>query len=40
MKLNWGFLKFQFGEKIQIIQIQSKFVSKLTIHLELGMICT
>ena len=47
MKLNWGFLKVQlgnrFGEKIKIIQIQPRFVSKLSIHLEagdLGMICT
>ena len=37
MNLNHGFLKFRdlgnrFGEKIKIIQIQPKFVLKLTIH--------
>ena len=44
MKLNWGFLELQlgsrFGEKIKIIQIQSRFVSKRSINLELEMIYT
>ena len=44
MKLNWGFLKLQlgnrFGEKIKIIQIQPRFGEKLSINLELEMIYT
>ena len=44
MNLNWGFFKFQFGnrfrEKIKITQTQPRFVLKLLIDLKLGMICT
>ena len=36
MNLNWGFFKFQLGnrseKKIKITQIQPRFALKLTIH--------
>ena len=44
MYLNWGFLKFlfgnRFGEKIKIAQIKPRFVSKLSIDSKFGMTCT
>ena len=44
MNLNWGVLKFQFGnrygENIKITPKQLKFVLKLSVDLRLGMICT
>ena len=44
MNLNSGFLKFQlgnqFGEKINITQIQPRFVLKISVDLKLGIICT
>ena len=42
MHLNWGFLKFQWGnqvrEKIKITQIQHRFALKLST--QFGMTCT
>ena len=41
MHLNWGFLKFQFGnrfgEEMKITQIQHRFVLKFAIHFKFGM---
>ena len=40
MNLNWGFLKFQFGNQfrgnIKLTQIQPRFVLQLTIHFTFG----
>ena len=44
MHLNWAFLNFQLGnqvrEKIEITQLQPRFVLKLSTHLKFGMTCT
>ena len=44
MNLNWGFLKFQFGnrfgeKKMKLPQTQPRFGLKLSINLKLGVIC-